>query len=163
MSHAKNKLRWCLKKALEDGSKRKHRGLIRIEPDLMMAKKYIEKAEHYLNATIYLEKDFSDVSASTIFYSTYHSLLAVLAKFGYESQNQECTFAVIYSLIEDREIDLEKELIERISSFELDEDIVGLREKYQYGIELSMKKELFNESLNLARKLLGRVKEVLEE
>ena len=46
---------------------------------------------------------------------------------------------------------------------ELDEDIVGLREKYQYGIELSMKKELFNESLNLARKLLGRVKEVLEE
>jgi len=163
MSHAKNKLRWCLKKALEDGSKRKHRGLIRIEPDLMMAKKYIEKAEHYLNATIYLEKDFSDVSASTIFYSIYHSLLAVLAKFGYESQNQECTFAVIYSLIEDREIDLEKELIERISSFELDEDIVGLREKYQYGIELSMKKELFNESLNLARKLLGRVKEVLEE
>ena len=163
MSHSKNKLRWCLKKALEDGSKRKHRGLIRIEPDLMMAKKYIEKAEHYLNATIYLEKDFSDVSASTIFYSIYHSLLAVLAKFGYESQNQECTFAVIYSLIEDREIDLEKELIERISSFELDEDIVGLREKYQYGIELSMKKELFNESLNLARKLLGRVKEVLEE
>ena len=50
-----------------------------------------------------------------------------------------------------------------INSIELDEDIVGLREKYQYGIELSMKKELFNESLNLARKLLGRVKEGLEE
>lgn len=163
MSHVKNKVDWCLKKALREGAKGKHRGLIKIKPNLLEAKKHIDKAEHYLKASLFLEKDYSDISASTIFYSMYHSLLAVLAKFGYESGNQECTFALIYYLIEEGKIDFDKELIDEIFSMGIGkEDIINLREKYQYGIELSMRKELFDESLDLAKKLLGEVKEVIE-
>jgi len=60
MSHAKNKVDWCLKKAerkLEE--QEKHRGLVKIIPDLDKARDYIKK----------------------------HSLLAVASKFGYESRN----------------------------------------------------------------------------
>lgn len=164
MSHAKNKVDWCLKKALREGSKGKHRGLIRVKPSILDARKHIQKSEHYLKASLFLEKDYSDISASTIFYSMYHSLLAILAKFGYESENQECTFALISYLIEEGKIDLNKELVDRISSIEIDkEDVINLREKYQYGVEFSMKKELFDENLELAKKLLGEVKEVIIE
>lgn len=109
MSHAKNKVEWCLKKAERELKESgKHRGLVNAEPDLKKAKDYINKAEHYLKATEYLKKgDFSDISTSTVFYSMYHCLLAIAVKFGYESRNQECTFALIYSLIEDKKIDFE--------------------------------------------------------
>ncbi len=163
MSHIKNKVEWCLKKALREGAKNKHRGLVRVKPSLLIAKKHIEKSEHYLRASLFLEKDYSDVSASTIFYSIYHSLLSVLFKFGYESRNQECTFALIYYLIEEGKIHLDKELIDKISSFDLGkEDIIDLREKYQYGVELSMRDEVFRENIEIAKKLLGEVKEVME-
>jgi len=165
MSHMKNKVEWCLRKALREKSEKgRHRGLVRVNPDIKNARKHIEKSEHYLKATLFLEKKFSDISVSTVFYSIYHSLLAILSKFGYESGNQECTFALIYSLIEDGKIDLEKGIIDEISSLELGEEgIVSLRERYQYGVELSMKMEIFNENFEIAKKLLGKVKEIIEK
>src|SRR3989338_5123253 len=136
MNHVKNKVDWCLKKAEKElNEEGNHRGLIEIQPDLEKAKEHIKKAEHYLKATDYLKKDFSDISASTIFYSMYHCLLAIAVKFGYESRNQECTFALIHSLIEDGKIDFDKNLLEKISSFETEETkeqtTVEVREKYQ--------------------------------
>jgi len=164
MSHVKNKVEWCLRKALkEKNEKGKHRGLSKISPDINNARKHIEKSEHYIRATLFLKEGFSDISASTVFYSIYHSLLAILSKFGYESGNQECTFALIYVLIQDKKIDLEKEIIDKISSLDLGNgSIIDLREKYQYGVELSMKEEIFNENLEIAKKLLGRIKEIVE-
>jgi hypothetical protein len=37
------------------------------------------------------------------------------------------------------------------------------KEKYQYGTDLSMKEELYNETLEIAKIILGKVKEILEE
>ena len=89
MSHAKNKLEWCIKKAereLEKSSR--HRGLVKIKPDLKRARKHIEKAERNIKATLYLQKGgFTDWCSSTLFYSIYHCMLAVLVKFGYDSRN----------------------------------------------------------------------------
>ena len=106
MSHPKNKLDWCLKKAekeLKQGGK--HRGLMMVKPSKDRAREYLAKSEYYLNATDYLQKGgFAVISTSTVFYSMYHCLLAIAAKFGYESGNQECTFALISSLIEDKKI-----------------------------------------------------------
>src|SRR3989344_2170581 len=118
MSHAKNKVEWCLKKAENElKESEKHRGLIKARADLNKAKDYIKKAEHYLKATEYLKKgNFSDISASTMFYSMYHCLLAIALKFGYESRNQECTFALIHYLIEEREINLDINLLNKIAS-----------------------------------------------
>src|SRR3989344_2528695 len=156
MSHAKNKIDWCLKKAERELKKSgKHRGLIKTNPELEKAREYIKKAEHYLMATDYLKKgNFSDISVSTVFYSMYHCLLAIAAKFGYESGNQECTFALIHSLIEDSKIDFEKELLDRIASLDIEKSrektSVEIREQYQYGTSLSIKDNLYKELFELA-------------
>lgn len=95
MPHIDNKVRWCLKKAereIADG--RKHRGLMKIEPNFDEAKKHITKAEHNLKAFIYLAKgNFPDWSVTAGFYVIYHCFLAIILKNGYESRNQECTIA----------------------------------------------------------------------
>src|SRR3989344_4392474 len=120
MTHAKNKVEWCMKKAEKDltgGSK--HRGLVKVTPDLAKAKEHIKKAGHYLKASNYLKKgNFLDISASTFFYSMYHCLLAIAVKFGYESRNQECTFALIQNLIEDKAINFDKELLAMIAKID---------------------------------------------
>ena len=169
MSHAKNKLNWCLKKAekeLKQG--RKHRGLINIKPDIKKAKEHIIKAEHYLKATDYLKKgNFSDISTSTVFYSMYHCLLAIVAKFGYESGNQECTFALISTLIEEGKINFDQSLLDRISQLEIQEDTqtsVEIREQYQYGTSLSIKDDsLYYKLFSLAQDVLSKTKIIIEE
>lgn len=167
MSHAKNKVEWCLKKAekeLKTGDV--HRGLIKINPDIERAKEHIKKADHYLSATLYLKNgNFSDISASTIFYAMYHCLLAIAVKFGYESRNQECTFALINSLIEDKKINFDKELLHKVSSLDKGEEqtTVELREQYQYGTRITLKEGLYNELLGLAKEIITRTKEIIEE
>ena len=57
MSHAKNKIDWCLNKAekeIKEG--KKHRGLILIEKSKEKALEHIGKAEHNLKVTIYLHQ-----------------------------------------------------------------------------------------------------------
>ena len=162
MSQAKNKVEWCMgkaKKELEQSGR--HRGLVVTRPSKERSLEHINKAEHYIEATLLLEEKFSDIGASTIFYSMYHSMLAILAKFGYESRNQECTFALIYSFIEDGKIDLSAADVDRIASLGGD-SVIEQRERYQYGVELSMKKEIYSESLEMAKKILGKAKEVVE-
>jgi uncharacterized protein (UPF0332 family) len=167
MSQIKDKVKWCLKKAMKElAESKKHRGLIRINPSKVLAREHIFKAEHYLEATFFLKEKFSDISASTVFYSIYHCFLAILAKYGYESRNQECTFAVIYALAEAKEIDIDKSIIDKISLFSIKDDedsVIEIREKYQYGVELSMKEELYNENVEIAKKILGKTKEIIEK
>ncbi len=104
MSQATNKVKWCLNKAEKELKESNfHRGLVKHEQDLELAKKHIIKAEHNLKAALYFEKGrFSDWSASAFFYCIYHCFLAILRKFGYESRNQECSIAVIEMLKEDK-------------------------------------------------------------
>ena len=165
MSHAKNKVEWCLKKAERElKTSDVHRGLLKVNPNKEKAKEHISKADHYLSATVYLKKgNFSDISASTVFYAMYHCLLAIAAKYGYESRNQECTFALINSLIED-ELDFDKKLLDKISP--LDESkgqtTVKVREQYQYGTSLALKDDLYDEQLELAKKIVSKTKEIIE-
>jgi uncharacterized protein (UPF0332 family) len=162
-----NKVEWCLKKAEKEISEYgKHRGLIMIKPDLIKARKHIIKAEHYLKASDYLQKgDFSDISASTLFYSMYHCLLSIIAKFGFESRNQECTFALVRSLIEDGRINLKMDVLDRISAADArseEETILKIREQYQYGVSTSLKDNLYREMFNLAKDVLDKTKVVIE-
>jgi uncharacterized protein (UPF0332 family) len=168
MSHAENKMSWCLKKAEDELAIGKtHRGLIKIIPNLEKANAHLVKAEHYLNATDYLKKgNFSDISMSTIFYSMYHSLLAIAAKFGFESRNQECTFALISSLIEEGKISIEQSLINKIYQFKSEEEnqtSMEIREQYQYGTSLSLKDEkLYPTLILLAKEVLAKTKFIIE-
>ncbi len=111
--------------------------------------------------------NFSDICASTIFYSVYHCLLAICTKFGYESRNQECTFALVCKLIEEGKIKLEKELVDKLASFEPDKHetktSIELREQYQYGTELSLDDNLYKEMIELVKDVLFKTKVIIEE
>ena len=96
----------------------------------------------------------------------YHCFLAIAVKSGYESKNQECTFTLMYTLIDDGKLDIEKETIDMVALLHeenVDESVIETREHYQYGTELSMKGELYNETFEFAKIFLGKVKRVIEE
>lgn len=170
MSHAINKVEWCLEKARKELElSGKHRGLIKIQPDKNKALEHIKKAEHDFKAAIDFSKiGYSDWSASAFFYSIYQCFLAIAIKFGYESKNQECTFALIHSLIEDNKINFDKRLLDKIASLEVqkaheESTSVEIREEYQYGTRLSIREDLYKELLEMARGTLSKAKEIIEE
>lgn len=168
MSHAKNKVEWCLNKAKKELEEmEKHRGLVQINSNKNLALEHISKAEHYLQATEHLKKDFSDISTSTAFYAIYHCFLAIAAKFGYQSGNQECTFALMYYLSEDKKIELSKELLDKITELDAQKDkaeatSTEIREKYQYGTKLSIEEVLYEKLFMLAKEVITKTKEIVE-
>ena len=162
MGHLENKLEWCIKKGKEG---KKHRGLKEIDPDAEKSNKHIEKANHNFKAMIYLIKgNFPDWAVSASFYSMYHCLLAILTAHGYESRNQECTFAAVEHLIKNKKVDLDVQLLRKIASFEENlevEDILTLREEFQYGTEAVVEDTKMKELQNNTREFIEIVKVAL--
>ena len=169
MSHAKNKVEWCLKKAEKElQEKCKHRGLVQVGPNTKKAEEHIIKAEHNLIVTLHLKQaGFTDWCSSTLFYTIYHCFLAILSKFGYQSRNQECTFAAIIALIEEEKISLNKEDVKRVSALdekdtqETTHTMVSIREEYQYNTKLSLENKEYEELLALAKHMLEKTKEII--
>lgn len=168
MSHAENKIKWCLKKAEKElKEKGKHRGLAKIEPDMGEAKKHLMKAEHNLLAISYFsEGGFSDWSMGAAFYCIYHCFLAIAAKFGYESRNQECTIALIRHLKQEGKIQLDEKFISALDSYDAakrhESNIIEEREEFTYGTSLSVSDKgeiaksirLCKESINAAKTIV---------
>ena len=167
MSQTKNKIDWCLKKAekeLKEG--KKHRGLIKINPDIEEAKKHIEKAKRNLGAIETFAKiGYSDWSMSAVFYCIYHCFLAIANKFGYESRNQECTAALIKNLKEENKIQFEDRFIEAIETTNEAErhetNIIEKREFYTYGTTTAAKKAELTESMQLCKDCLDQTRDII--
>ena len=70
-------------------------------------------------------------------------------------------------MIEDKKINFDKELLHKVSSLDVEkgkeQTTVEVREQYQYGTNLSLKDDLYNELLELAKKIIARTKEIIEE
>ena len=173
MSQASKQVDWCLKKAEKEiekckklGKSPKHRGLLKIIPNLELAKEHIEKAEHNLKVAQYLkEGNFSDSSIGTIFYAMYRCFLSIAAKFGYDSSNQTCTISLIEHLNEKGKINLDAKFIDL---FKYKEDgraekdsVIELREEYTYGTEIKANEEKINELIQLAKELIDYTKEMI--
>lgn len=167
MPQAENKVKWCLNKANKELSQGiKHRGLIEIKADINEAKNHIKKAEHNFKAVIAMEKSgFSDWSVSAVFYTIYHCFLAVIAKFGYESRNQECTIALVEHLKEQGEINISTEIIEALKTVNPEEkhqtSIIGLRENFQYGTGTKIEDKTLSGLKELCKKALEEAKKVI--
>ena len=165
MTNTENKIEWCLRKGAKEGNK--HRGLKEITPDKSKVEDHIKKAEHNIQVMHYLmQGGFNDWAVSTSFYIHYHCLLAILQKFGYESRNQECTFAVIAQLIEQNKIKLIKEDLQKIFTEEHEEklqatDIIGLREFFQYGTQTNYEQEKIKELLKQSKNFIEKTKVIL--
>jgi len=164
MSHAKNKVEWCLKKAkreLEEGLK--HRGIVEIKPSIDEAKQHLKKAEHNIKALLSFEKTgFSDWSTSAAFYTIYHCFLAILAMNGYESRNQACTIAAMQYLKEEDKTRIDDKLIEALEEIEPNQahesNVIELREIFQYGTETHIDDKRLEQLKLLCKEAIAQTK-----
>ncbi len=168
MSHTKNKIEWCLRKAESElKESRKHRGLVKKEQNLEEAKKHLSKAEHNLSAIQYFNSGgFSDWSISAVFYCIYHCFLAIASKFGYESRNQECTIALIKYLKEENKINFDDKFVNALESYDESErqesNIIEKREFYTYGTTVSAEnKEEIKMNITFCKECLDQTKEII--
>jgi uncharacterized protein (UPF0332 family) len=168
MSHAENKVNWCLRKAeneLKEG--KKHRGIIKSDENLQTAKEHLSKAEHNLMAISYFNKGgFLDWSMSAVFYCIYHCFLSISVKFGYESRNQECTIALIWYLKEKNKIRIDEKFINMLEISDETErhesSIIEKRENYTYGTSTSVDNaEEIKRNIILCKDCLAQTKEII--
>ena len=165
MSKAKKMVEWCLKKSereLKEG--KRHRGLIKSEPNQKMALDHIKKAEH--NLLVFLDNKklgHYDWAINIGFYVMYHCCLSILAKFGYESRNQECTLALVLNLIEEKKIDENfKIYLEKIiTDDKSDSEVLPMREKTQYSPVLEIDVMKVNELEKLSQEMLKETKGIV--
>ena len=110
------------------------------------------------------EIGYSDWSVAAAFYAIYQCFLAIGLKFGYESQNQQCTIALMEKLVEDSVIDLEQKYIDLLKYQEDDihKSIIDLREDYTYGFQLSIEnKEQLDEFVKTCREVIDVAKQII--
>ncbi|MBU2633658.1 MAG: HEPN domain-containing protein [Nanoarchaeota archaeon] len=160
-----------LKKCFKEGEKgKRHKGLRKIEIDDKRFNNHLFKAEHNLKAVIYLKKGgFSDWSASACFYCLYHCLLALCIKYGYESRNQSCTFALIEDLIDRGKIkNISKDDLKEIFNKSIDENlehsdkILDIRERMQYSTETHLEDKEFQRLFERVKVLFSKLKKEVE-
>lgn len=174
MSQAANHIKWCLNKASKEieeckkeGKKLKHRGLLKINPDIDEAAKHIKKAEHNFKAiSRFKEIGFSDWSIAAGFYCIYHCFLAIAIKFGYDSRNQTCTIALMELLKEEGKINIGQKFVEMLKAAAIEETqeskVIELREDYTYGIEISVEDETkINDLVKNSKELIDKTKDIV--
>jgi len=135
MPQIDNHLKWCLKDA---------RRLSKVKPDLDLTQKHVKKSEYNYIVLQTLERlKIYDWALNAGFYAIYHCFLAILAKHGYQSRNQACTITVLLTLIDEKKLDLEKDLVTQFDTLDSEENIASPtmraeREVSTYGVETSI-------------------------
>lgn len=135
MSQIDEHLKWCLKDP---------KRLIKTKPDLELAKKHLKKSEYNYGVVQTLERfKIYDWALNVGFYAIYHCFLAILAKYGYASRNQACTVTALLRLIEEKKVNLDKDLVAQFDMLDLEKDITNptirqSREISTYGVETSI-------------------------
>ena len=135
MSQIDNHLKWCL-----NNPKR----LIKIGPNLELAQKHLKKSEYNYGVLQTLEKlKIYDWALNVGFYTIYHCFMAIISKYGYASQNQSCTITLLLKLIDDKKLNLNKDLILQFDTLNTEENLTNPtvrreRESSTYGVETSI-------------------------
>ena len=134
-------LKWCLKD---------QKRLIKTKPDLDLAQKHVKKSEYNYGVVQSLEKlKLYDWALNVGFYAIYHCFLAILVKYGYESRNQACTITVLLTLIDEKKLDLDKDLVTQFDTLDVEKNITNptvreSRETSTYGVETSINLQQLN-------------------
>ena len=153
-------LKWCLKDP---------RRLIKTKLDLDLAQKHLKKSEYNYSVAQTLESlKIYDWALNVGFYAIYHCFLAILAKYGYESRNQACTISALLSLINEKKIGLDKELVAQFDTLDIEKNITSptvreSRELSTYGVETSIDLQQLKRIKELIIKVQRETIGVLEE
>jgi len=135
MSQIENHLKWCLKDP---------KRLAKTKPDVELAQKHLKKSEYNYGVVQTLERlKMYDWALNIGFYAIYHCFLAILSKHGYKSQNQSCTITTLLKLIEDKKLNLDKDLVLQFDTLDVEENLTNPtvrheREMSTYGVETSI-------------------------
>ncbi|PIU30473.1 hypothetical protein COT07_00505 [Candidatus Woesearchaeota archaeon CG07_land_8_20_14_0_80_44_23] len=153
-------LKWCLKD---------QRRLVKTRSNLDLAQKHVKKSEYNYGVVQTLERlKIYDWALNVGFYAIYHCFLAILAKYGYESRNQACTITVLLSLINEKKLDLDKELVTQFDTLDVEKNITNptireSRELSTYGVETSIDLQQLKKIKELILKVQRETIKILEE
>lgn len=160
MPQIDNHLKWCLKDT---------RRLVKVKPDLDLAQKHIKKSEYNYGVLQTLERlKIYDWALNVGFYAIYHCFLALLAKYGYQSKNQACTITVLLTLINEKKLELEKDLVTQFDTLDVEENLASPtirmeREVSTYGVETSIDLEQLKKIKELIIKVQRETIRILGE
>ena len=153
-------LKWCLKDP---------KRLIKTKPDLDLAQKHVKKSEYNYGVVQTLERlKIYDWAFNVGFYAIYHCFLAILAKYGYESKNQACTITVLLTLINEKKLNLDKDLITQFDTLDVEKNITNptvreRRELSTYGVETSIDLQQLKTTKELILRVQRETIKILEE
>ena len=153
-------LKWCLKD---------QRRLVKTRSNLDLTQKHVKKSEYNYGVVQTLERlKIYDWALNVGFYAIYHCFLAILAKYGYESRNQACTITVLLSLINEKKLDLDKELVTQFDTLDVEKNITNptireSRELSTYGVETSIDLQQLKKIKELILKVQRETIKILEE
>src|SRR3989344_5689057 len=153
-------LKWCLKDP---------KRLVKTKPDLDLAQKHVKKSEYNYGVVQTLEKlKIYDWAFNVGFYAIYHCFLAILARYGYESRNQACTTTVLLTLINEKKLNLDKDLVAQFDTLDVEKNIINLtvREKREistYGVETSIDLQQLKKIKDLILKVQRETIRALQE
>ena len=160
MSQIDNHLKWCLKDS---------RRLVKTKPDLELAQKHLKKSEYNYNVLQMLEKlKIYDWALNVGFYAIYHCFLGILSKYGYESKNQLCTITVLLTLIEQKKLNLNRDLVLQFDTLDVEKNITNPtvrmeREISTYGVETSIDMQQLKKIKELIVKVQRETIKILAE
>ena len=174
MSQASKHVEWCLSKAkkeLEECEKLKkrpkHRGLVKLNPNIQQAQDHLKKAEENLEFAASLNANkYGYKIIESLFYCIYQCFLSIAINFGYESGNQTCTINLIEYLKEENKIEIDQKFIEmmKYKDDQSDEEypsIIDMREDYTYSSKISVEKEKIEELTLACQELMEKTKEII--
>ena len=145
------------------------RRLIKTKPDLDLAQKHVKRSEYNYRVVQTLERlKIYDWAFNVGFYAIYHCFLAILAKYGYESRNQACTTTVLLALINEKKLDLDKDLVTQFDTLEVEKNITNptVRERREistYGVETSIDLQQLKKIKELILKVQRKTIMILRE
>ncbi|MBD3163775.1 hypothetical protein GF323_01105 [Candidatus Woesearchaeota archaeon] len=160
MSQIDNHLKWCLKDS---------RRLTKEKPDLDIAQKHLEKSKYNYGVVQTLERlKIYDWALNVGFYAIYHCFLGILWKYGYSSKNQSCTITVLLKLIDDKKLDLDRDLVSQFDTLDVEENLTNPtvrqeREISTYGVETSIDLEQLKKIKELVLKVQRETIRILAE
>src|SRR3989344_1907362 len=160
MPQIEEHLKWCLKDP---------KRLVEIKSDFDLAQKHLTKSEYNYGVMQTLEKlKIYDWAFNVGFYALYHCFLAILAKYGYQSRNQACTVTVLLTLIDEKKLELDKDLVSQFDTLDVEKNISDLtvrenREISTYGVETSIDLQQLKKIKDLILKVQRETIRALQE
>jgi len=160
MPQIENHLKWCLKDP---------RRLIKEKPDLDLAQKHLEKSKYNYGVIQTLERlKIYGWALNVGFYAIYHCFLGILWKYGYNSKNQSCTITVLLNFIDDKKLDLDRDLVSQFDTLDVEENLTNPtvrqeREISTYGVETSIDLEQLKKIKELVLKVQRETIRILSE